>query len=123
GDQTGAPEVAHVVRVRGPRPHAEELPARLGRVVATTDDGVPLGVRRVDAPGGPAVELRPPALVRAVVLAAEVPVHEVELAVEALAVLVLVVRQPQRCLERRAEGRRDAESIARPAATILRHDD
>ena len=109
--------------MRGPRPHAEELPARLGRVVATANDGVPLGVRGVDAPGGPAVEFRPPALVRAVVLAAEVPVHEVELAVESLPVLVLVVRQPQRRLECRAEGRRDAEAIARPAATILRHDD
>src|SRR5207247_5128545 len=122
GDQTVVPEVAHVVGVRGPRPDSEELPARLGRVVSA-DDGFTRSVLRVDTPRGPAVELRAPALVRAVILPAEVAVHEVELAVEPLAVAVLIVRQPQRSLERRAEGGSDAESIARPAATVLRDDD
>src|SRR5207247_6183065 len=89
GDQTVVPEVAHVVGVRGPRPDSEELPARLGRVVSA-DDGFTRSVLRVDTPRGPAVELRALALVRAVILPAEVAVHEVALAVEALAVLVLV---------------------------------
>src|SRR5207244_11902609 len=101
-------------------PHAEELMARLGGVVVTGAGGRP---RDHDAPGGSAVELRAPALVRPVILPAEVAVHEVELAVEPLAVAVLVVRQPQRRLERGAERGGDAESIARPAATVLRHDD
>src|SRR5205823_8702888 len=105
------PEVPHVVRMRGPRPHAEELAARLARVVARAIDGLARAVPRVDAPGRPAVELGAPALVGAVVEPAEVAVHEVELAVEALAVLVLIVRQTQRLLRGRAEGGRDAEAI------------
>src|SRR5262249_49618261 len=80
----GPPEIPHVVGVRGPRPDAEELAAGLGVVV-----GGPGGV--VHAAGGPAVKLGTPALVGLVVPAAGVAVDEVELAVEALPVLVLVV--------------------------------
>src|SRR5439155_16899700 len=106
----------------GPRPHAEELPARLGGIVSP-DDGLARGVLRVDAPRGPAVELRAPALIRPVVQPAEVAVHEVELAVEPLPVLVLVVRQPQRRLELRTERGGDAEATARRAPATLGRDD
>ena len=92
GHHARVPEVPHVVGVRGPWAHAEELAAGLTRVVARADDGVAFRVPRVDAPGRPVVELRAPALIRPVVLPAEVAVHEVELAVEPLPILVLVVR-------------------------------
>ena len=109
--------------MRGPRPNAEELVARLARVVAGTHDGIAQGISGVDAPRGPVIQLGAPALVRSVVDPAEVAVHEVELTVEALAVSVLVVRQPQRRLRRRAEHGGDAEALVWAALAALRDDD
>src|SRR5439155_23072406 len=111
------PEVPHVVWMGGPRPGAEELMTWLGGVVIARTEGRP---RDHDAPAGPAVELRAPTLVGAVVFPAEIAVHEVELAVEALTVLVLVVGQPQRRRECRTERSCDADATARRVLTALR---
>ena len=119
--QTRLPEITHVVRVRRPRAHAEELVARvravINRVPAHFDQRVG---GDPDASTRPIIHHRPPALVRPVVLAAEVAVDEVEFAVEALPVLVLIIRQAQRRFSVHAEVRRDAEAGAGRAFAALR---
>ena len=118
--ETGLPEVAHVVRVRHPRPCAEELIARMGIVIhgRLANYRYRVGLHP-HASGRPTVELGPPALVGEVVRPTAVTIHEVELPAEALAVLILIVGEPQRRLGGCAERGRHAEALLRCAAAAL----
>src|SRR5204862_7605332 len=113
-DETRLPEVAHVVRVRLPRPRSEELVAWLRGVIILWLANARPGSDPI-ATGRAAIELRPPAFVGLVVRPTTVAVDEVKRAAEALAVLVLIVRQPQRRFHIRAKRPGDAEALLRGA--------
>ena len=111
--------------MRAPRTDTEELVAGMRRVIDRGHADLQQGVAGyADAAGRASIELRPPALVRPVVLTVEVAVDEIEFAVEALAVLVLILREPERRLGRRAErGGHPEAGIGRALAALGRvHD-
>src|SRR5215204_3251518 len=93
-------EVLHVIRLRDPR---------LCRARELVDES--------------AVELRAPALVRTVVDAAASAVDELEVAAEALAVRVLVLRENGRRIPRVVRGELRAHAALRRPALLGRDDD
>src|SRR2546427_3085714 len=115
------PEAAPFLGGGPPRARPEELVAGLRGVIILWLANARPGSAPV-ATGRTTIELRPPAFVGLVVRPTAVAVDEVKRAGEALAVLVLIVRQPQRRFHIRAERRADAEALLRGALAALGRD-